>query len=212
VLAVARLFAHAPLAQTAIASAPALALVLSMVGLVFAILWKGRLRWIGVGLSLAVLVWPRSPPPVLWIAADAGNAALIDRGVGIAMKPNKRAFAVSAFLQHRGLAAPADPQAASATTFDCFRSYCLTRGVISPRLAVWFGAHDPTQYELVSLCAKTEFIALSVAMDEPEGCGATWLDRRAFDVGGALEVYREGAGYRLAWAALAQSRRPWGGF
>lgn len=211
VLAVAHVFAHAPLAQTAIASAPALALVLSMLGLVFAILWKGKLRWIGVCLSLAVLVWPRPPPPVLWIAADAGNAAVIERGVGIAMKPNKRAFAVGAFLQHRGLATPADPEAASAKTFDCFRSYCLTRTGVSPSLALWFGAHAPTQYELATLCQRTDFIALAVTMDEPQSCGATWLDRRAFEFGGALEIYRDGRGYRLSWAALAQVRRPWGG-
>jgi competence protein ComEC len=210
VLAVARFFARAPMAQTAIASAPALALVLSMGGLVFAILWRGRLRWIGVGLSLAVLVWPRSPSPVMWVAADSGNAAVIERGVGIAMKPNKRAFAVGAFLQHRGLAAPTDSEAASAKMFDCFRSYCLTRSGFSPRLALWFGAHAPTQNELTSLCQRIDFIALAVAVDELKSCNAIWFDRRAFDLGGALEIYRQGDGYRLAWAALKQRERPWG--
>ena len=39
-------------------------------------LWKGRLRWIGAPLALAVALWPKPMPPDAWIAADGATAAV----------------------------------------------------------------------------------------------------------------------------------------
>ena len=59
VVGLARTFAHAPGSGLAFSSAPLLALAISFLGIVFACLWRGRLRWLGVPLAAAVALWPR---------------------------------------------------------------------------------------------------------------------------------------------------------
>jgi competence protein ComEC len=41
----------------------------------FVCLWQGRLRWLGLPLAAAVLVWPRAPTPDVWIGDGGTNAA-----------------------------------------------------------------------------------------------------------------------------------------
>ncbi|MHB8530956.1 MAG: ComEC/Rec2 family competence protein, partial [Caulobacteraceae bacterium] len=53
------LFAAAPGSGLTMPSAPEAALIVSYAGIVFACLWRGRLRWIGVPMAAAVAVWPR---------------------------------------------------------------------------------------------------------------------------------------------------------
>ena len=68
-------FAALPAAMITIPSAPALALPVAFVGLLWICLWKGRLRWLGVPAALAVSLWPRPSMPDVWIAADGANGA-----------------------------------------------------------------------------------------------------------------------------------------
>jgi competence protein ComEC len=77
-----RFFANARGASFIFPSAPTIALAVSFVGIVFACLWCGRLRWIGVPMAAAVAVWPRPEAPVAWIAADGNDAAIVVAGQG----------------------------------------------------------------------------------------------------------------------------------
>ncbi len=79
-------FASAPGAAMTLASAPQVALAISYLGIVFACLWRGRLRWIGLPMAAAVALWPRPAPPAAWIAADGGDAAVVANGQMVAMK------------------------------------------------------------------------------------------------------------------------------
>ena len=64
---------QSPGAAMTLPIAPQVALAISYLGIVFACLWKGQLRWIGVPMAAAVAVWPRPSPPMAWIAADGND-------------------------------------------------------------------------------------------------------------------------------------------
>ena len=51
-------------------------MLIAFLGILFACLWKGHLRWIGVPLAASVLLWPRPPAPLGWIVSDADDAAI----------------------------------------------------------------------------------------------------------------------------------------
>jgi competence protein ComEC len=68
---IARGVASLPNATLVFQSAPPVALAVSFLGLLFACLWRGPLRWVGVPLACAVLWWPKPVPPQLWVAAEA---------------------------------------------------------------------------------------------------------------------------------------------
>ncbi|MGH6958021.1 MAG: ComEC/Rec2 family competence protein, partial [Caulobacteraceae bacterium] len=70
ILAIGHFFASAPGQSAGEASAPEIALALSYLGILFACLWRGPLRWTGLPLAAAVALWPRPPAPVAWIASD----------------------------------------------------------------------------------------------------------------------------------------------
>jgi competence protein ComEC len=69
-------FASAGGAQRVVASGPPFTLALAFVGLMLLCLWRGRLRWLGAPLALAVALWPRPAPPDAWIAPDGTTAAV----------------------------------------------------------------------------------------------------------------------------------------
>ena len=66
---------------------------IAALGLLWLCLWKGRLRLLGVPAALAVLLWPRPPAPVAWIASDGGAAAVAEHGQVILLRPDAKQFA-----------------------------------------------------------------------------------------------------------------------
>ncbi len=204
ILAVGHLFAHLPVAQMAVASAPDPALLVSFAGLLLAILWRGRLRWIGVALGLAVLVWPRPPPPLGWLGPDGTNAADVVRGQVVAMRPDRRQFAFESFAQHRGLAL-----AGPGDHFQCSRDMCVGPADSHPRLAAWFTRRRPSAQRLVELC-DSDILLLSAPVPVPGECRRPLLLRpETFRRFGAAEVLRQGRGWRLDWTAPHRGDRPW---
>jgi competence protein ComEC len=68
VISIGQFFSTAPGAAIAMSSAPTIALAISYLGIVFACLWRGKLRWLGVPMAAAVALWPRPTPPVAWMS------------------------------------------------------------------------------------------------------------------------------------------------
>ncbi len=205
-------FAMAPGAAISLSSAPEIALAVSYLGIVFACLWRGRLRWIGVPMSAAVAIWPRPAAPVAWIAADGDDAAVVVGGQEIAMKPAARSYATQLWAQRRGFTLPADPAAAQARVFDCDRKGCLPVGSARPALAASWMKKPPTGQRWDALCARADIVILRSAEAPPGPCnGALVLTRGDFERQGAAEVFASASGWRLVWSQPIRGRRPWTG-
>lgn len=212
VIAIGHLFSEAPGAAVTMASAPEIALSLSYLGIVFACLWQGRLRWIGVPLAFAVALWPRPPAPAGWMSADGGDAAIVRNGEAVAMKPTTRLYATGAWAQRRGLRLPAEPGAAMQALFDCDRSACAPHSFTRPAIAAWWTIRKPKPERLAGLCRNAEILILRAEVDDlPAPCARlTIFGKAAFARGGAAELYAApGGGWRAVWAQPLRGQRPW---
>ena len=210
IVALAHFFALAPGAAFTIPSAPTIALAVSYVGIVFACLWRGRLRWIGVPMAAAVALWPRPAPPVAWIAADGNDAAVVIHGQEIALKPDKRAYATGIWAQRRGFSLPVDATASQEAAFDCDRKHCAPINNIQPALAAWWSTRAPKPEQIDALCTGARIVVLRANVDSPPACAkALVLGPRDFAKGGAAEIFRDPKGWRVDWAQPIRGQRPW---
>ena len=160
VIALGRLFSTMPGASMTLSSAPEVALGVSYLGIVFACLWQGRLRWIGVPMSAAVALWPRPAPPVAWLAADGDDAAVVLGGQEITMKPGARQYATGVWAQRRGFSQPSDAAAAREGAFDCDRKGCLPVGPARPALAASWTRREPSADRWAAMCAAADIVIL----------------------------------------------------
>jgi competence protein ComEC len=214
VIALGRFFALAPGAAASLPSAPEIALAISYLGIVFACLWRGRLRLIGIPMAFAVALWPRPAPPVAWIAADGDDAAVVIDGALVTMKPGARQYATQLWAQRRGFALPADAEAAqqaAEAAFDCDRSGCAPLGGERPAIGAWWTRRRPHLDDLAALCAHADIFILRAAIDVPTECDKALVLRRGdFEAGGSAEVFADGDGrWRLSWSQPLRGRRPW---
>jgi len=206
-------FAVAPGAALTLPSAPQAALAISYLGIVFACLWKGRLRWIGVPMAAAVAVWPRPAPPVAWMAADGNDAAIVVARQEVPLKPGMRLYATQLWAQRRGFALAVDPLAAAAIQqrfFDCDRKGCSPLGSGRPALATWWSKRPPNEARSGRLCAAADILIFRAQAPPPAACrGAIVLTRADFAAGGAAEVFAAPGGWRIAWSQPLRGARPW---
>ena len=205
------IFSTAPGASITMASAPQIALAISYLGIVFACLWRGRLRWLGLPMAAAVAIWPRPAPPAAWIASDGGDAAVVTNGQMVALKPGTRAYATGLWAQRRNLIVPADPASAQRALFDCNRTACAPTPQAFPAIAAWWTRRVPKPERLAALCARADILILRATTPLPGAChDVLVLGRAAFDRGGAAEVFATpGGGWRLEWSQPIRGVRPW---
>jgi competence protein ComEC len=211
IVGLAHLFAHAPGAAFTMSSAPAPALAVSYLGVLYACLWKGRLRWVGLPLAAAVAVWPRPAPPVAWIAADGNDAAIVVRGQEIALKPGSRAYATQLWAQRNAFTLPDDPAGAQAARFDCDRKGCVPHTDVHPALAAWWSRRAPNAERLAALCRGSQILVIRARLDPAAPCGqARTLGPDDFARGGAAEVFSTpNQGWRIVWSQPIRGDRPW---
>ncbi|HEY5073027.1 MAG TPA: ComEC/Rec2 family competence protein [Caulobacteraceae bacterium] len=210
VVAIGHFFATAPGAAMAWSSAPEVALAVSYLGIIFACLWRGSLRWVGAPLAAAVALWPRPAPPVAWMAADGNDAAIVVGGQEVAMKPGLRLYATQLWAQRRGFALPADPVSAQRTHFDCDRKGCVPIGPARPAIAAWWGKRPPSIERYKALCGSAQIVIFRARFAPWSSCGsALVLTRADFARGGAAEIFRTPGGLRISWAQPVRGERPW---
>jgi len=198
-----------PGAQMVIASAPGAALPTAFLGIMLLCLWKGRLRWLGAPLAMAVLIWPRPEPPDVWIASDGAAVAVRQGRDAILLRPEARRFAADLWARRRGLAISADPERARDGLFACDRFAC--RPGTGADLAFWAGKKPPKRAVYDQLCAPGRLVILR---SDPHGRGcedAFLLTARDFAQGGSAELWRTPGGWRVRWANDLRGRRPWTG-
>lgn len=200
-------FAALPMAVWTVPSAPDIALPIAFLGVLFVCLWRGWLRWLGLPFALAVSLWPRPPSPDIWVAADGSAAAVHREAVAIPLRPRVKLFAADLWARRRGFVL-ADGDGGEGLS-RCDRHACVTIGVDSPRLALWWAKRRPSARELGALCQGREVVIVR-SKAARESCGARLiLDVDDFRRGGSAELYRTSSGWRIAWAQDVRGDRPW---
>jgi competence protein ComEC len=210
VVSLARTFALAPGSGLAIPSAPLIALVISFLGIVFACLWRGRLRWLGVPMAAAVALWPRGAPPLAWVASDGDDAAIVVSGQEVPLRPTMRLYATQLWAQRRGFALVADPTPLQQSLFDCDRKHCVPRSGTRPALGAWWTIRKPKPDDLDALCRASSILVTRAAIAPPPSCaGVLVLGAPDFARGGAAEIYAGRDGWRVLWSQPLRGARPW---
>ena len=206
---IAALAAAAPVSQVVVPSAPDWVLPASFLGLLFACLWRGPLRWLGVPVACAILWAPRPPTPDIWVSADGAAVAVRAGRDAILLRPDVKRFGAELWARRRGLT-PSETEAARDANFECDAWSCAATAKAPVRLAAAWNLRRPLKAgRLDQLCAGAEVVILRNDV-RPEACAAPLvLTGRDFATGGSAEIYREGQGWRVAWAQSSRGRRPW---
>ncbi len=206
-LTVGRWIAALPGAVVTIPSAPTAALPVAFLGVVFICLWRGPLRWAGLPLACAVLLWARAPTPDLWISEGVGAAAIVADGRAVLARGAAGSFAVDVWSRRRGVGvAPRHP-----ALWVCDRTSCLPVG--GGPLALSWARRAPSAARLAELCVAAEVVAVrAVVSSLPADCdGRLVLDGHDWSRGGAVELWRTPHGWRALRVADLRGDRPWSG-
>ncbi|MFN3778175.1 MAG: ComEC/Rec2 family competence protein [Brevundimonas aurantiaca] len=207
-LAIGTWTAGLPGAVRTVASAPDYVLPVAFLGVLFVCLWQGRLRWLGLPFAAAVLVWPRAPTPDVWIGDGGTNAAFHREGEAIVVRPGVREFATDLWSRRRGLALAGRPEAGWA----CDRASCRPELTGAGPVALWWGRRTPDMEQMDALCLAAPVVSVRAVVHAlPPSCdGRLVLDGADFARGGAVELWRSGAGgWRAVWTADVRGDRPW---
>ena len=206
-LAIGHWTAGLPGAVQTVASAPAAALPVAFLGILFICLWRGRLRWLGLPLAAAVLIWPRPAAPDLWIGDGGTNAAFNQAGEAVVVRPGVRQFAVDLWSRRRGLELMPRPEEGWA----CKRSFCAPEMDEAGPVALWWGKKAPTGEQLEAMCRSAEVVSSRAELASlPASCANRLvLDGVDYAHGGSVELWRDGMGWKAVWAADVRGQRPW---
>ena len=206
---IAAITAGAPAAQVVVASAPDWVLPVSFLGLLFACLWRGQLRWIGIPVACAVLWAPRPSLPDIWISADGAAVAVRAGKDAVLLRPDVKLFGAELWARRRGLT-PLATEADRDSRFACDAWSCAPLAAAPVKLAAAWNVRRPLKDgRLQALCASAEIVVLRNDF-RPETCGAGLvLAGLDFAQGGSAEIYRTGSGWRVVWAQSLRGRRPW---
>jgi competence protein ComEC len=207
---IAQLAADSPRAVWLVASAPAAALPVAFVGILWICLWRGRLRWLGVPLAFAVTLWPRPGAPLAWIAPDGAAAAIRIDDQAVLLRPTEKLFGAQLWANRRGLKIGEHGEAARDAHFDCGRTACRSTAVDAPRISMWWTVRKPKPADLELLCESADILVIKALVETPASCaGAIVLTPADFGRGGSVEVYPDKDGWRLQWAQPLRGERPW---
>ena len=196
-----------PGAVRTVASAPDYVLPIAFLGVLFVCLWRGRLRWLGLPLAAAVLIWPRAPTPDLWIG-DGGTNAAFHRGTdAVVVRPGVREFAADLWSRRRGLTMTDRPDEG----WVCGRFACAPLTADAGPVALWWGRRAPADDALSALCASSPVVSVrAIVASLPDACADTLvLDGADYAKGGAVELWRSGDGWRATWTTDVRGDRPW---
>jgi competence protein ComEC len=199
--------ADLPGAVRTVASAPDFVLPIAFLGVLFICLWKGRMRWLGLPLAAAVLIWPRAPTPDLWIGDGGTNAAFHQDGEAVVVRPGVREFAADLWSRRRGLTLTDRPDEG----WVCGRFACAPLSADAGPVALWWGRKAPGDAALAALCASAPVVSSRAVLNSlPAACDGTLvLDGADYRTGGAVELWRSGDGWRATWTAKVRGDRPW---
>ncbi|RRN63161.1 ComEC/Rec2 family competence protein [Caulobacter sp. 602-1] len=205
-VAIANGFADARGAQRIVASAPQQVLVVALLGLMILCLWRGRLRWIGAPLALAVALWPRPAAPDAWIASDGATVAVRSGDAAVLLRADAKRFGAELWARRRGLTP------ATWSLYACDKRICAPELGAPVRLSLAWSRKTPDAETLAGLCVRSEVVVIRAPAPArmPPLCADTvLLTAEDFARGGAAELYRRPDGWRIVWAQPLRGDRPW---
>lgn len=207
----AKVFAGWPNAVVIASSAPGVALAVTFGGLLFTCLWQGPLRWLGLPLFAAVMIWPRPETPALWIAPGGANVAVVAERTATPVRDRAQRFAFDLWARRRGLTEPADAKSQTETLYDCDRFSCAPLSRDGTRVALWWGRRAPKPDQAAALCRNADVVVLrsGEGPSSPACAGRLVIGERDFAWGRAAEVFKTPAGWRMVWAEPLSGQRPW---
>jgi competence protein ComEC len=202
-------FASAGGAQRVVASGPPFTLALAFVGLMLLCLWRGRLRWLGAPLALAVALWPRPAPPDVWIAPDGTTAAVRQGREAVLLRPDARRFGAELWGRRRGLIVP--DSAAPSPLYACDRRSCAPTAA---RPWPWpcRGARPrrtPTAWRRCAPRPRSSCCGAPRRSRRRPAATASCSTPTTSPAGGAAELYRRGGEWWIVWAQPLRGVRPW---
>jgi competence protein ComEC len=207
---VAHVAANAPYALISVASGPAWTLPVAFLGLLWLCLWKGRLRWLGLPLALAVNLAPKPPVPDVWVD-NAGAAVAVHSGAdAVLFRPDVKLFGAELWARRRGLN-PQTTEAPRDAEYDCDHWSCTPLATAHLKVASAWNVKRPLKEgRFAQMCGSSEVVILRNDF-RPESCGAPLVLTGAdFARGGSAELYRQPSGaWRVVWAQDQRGRRPW---
>jgi competence protein ComEC len=208
---IANSFAGVDGAQRVVASGPPFVLAIAFVGLMLLCLWRGRLRWIGAPLALAVALWPRATPPDVWIAPDGSTAAVRQGREAVLLRPDARRFGAELWGRRRGLIVPEG--ATPSPLYVCDKRSCAPTAGAPVALALSWSKTAPDAEGVAAMCAGAEIVVLrgASAFTPPACRDRIVLDADDFAKGGAAELYRRRGAWWIVWAQPLRGVRPWTG-
>ncbi|CAN5313756.1 ComEC/Rec2 family competence protein [soil metagenome] len=213
VAGVARLFAAAPRAVVWLPSASTAALAISFIGLLIICLWRGRLRWLGAPLFLAVWAWPRPPTPDLWIAPEGANVAIHDGRRAVALRPRAQKFGLTLWAHRRALTVIDDPDEATNASdafFDCGRDSCSPKPSAPVQVALWSRRIPADERQMADLCRSADVVVVRTGEPDSAACDRNLvLGEAQLARGGAAELWRTTGGWRVVWSEPLRGVRPW---
>ena len=210
-LAIGTWTAGLPGAVRTIASAPDYVLPIAFLGVLFCCLWRGPLRWLGLPFAAAVMLWPRSPAPDVWIGDGGTNAAWVQAGEATVMRTGVRQFAVDVWSRRRGVL----PVERAPEGWTCSRSSCAPDTPLAGPIAVWWGNQAPSLEQVDAMCRGAPLVSVRPIVPAlPSSCDARLvLDGTDYARGGAVELWRHttpsGLRWRAVWSADVRGDRPW---
>jgi competence protein ComEC len=162
---------------------------------------------LGLPFAAAVMLWPRDPTPDLWIGDGGTQAAWTQAGEAVVMRPGVRQFAVDVWSRRRGV----DPVERPVGGWVCSRSACAPAAPNARPLALWWGRTAPAMAEIDGLCRSATVVSIRATVGPlPASCqGRLVLDGTDHARGGAVELWRDGAGWRAVWTSGVRGDRPW---
>ncbi len=207
-LAIGEWTAGLPGAVKSVSSAPDFVLPIAFVGVLFMCLWTGRLRWAGLPMAAAVLIWPRPPAPDLWIGEEGTNAAYRIEGQAIVVRPGVRTYAADLWARRRGLT-PTERR----PDWTCTRFSCAPPADAAAPVALWWGRRAPDATQLEALCRSAPVVSVRATIPSlPPACSHRLvLDGVDLARGGAAELWRAPtpSGWKAVWTADVRGDRPW---
>jgi competence protein ComEC len=207
---VAHIAATAPYAQINVASGPNWSLPAAFLGLLWLCLWKGRLRWLGLPLALAVNLAPKPPIPDIWVDS-VGSAVAVHAGKdAILFRPDVKLFGAELWARRRGLV-PQETAAVRDASYDCDHWSCTPLATAHVKVgSAWNMKRPLKDGRFAQICGSSEVVILRNDR-APEACaGPLLLTGADFARGGSAELFRRGPGkWRIIWAQDARGRRPW---
>jgi competence protein ComEC len=207
---VAHIAAIAPYSQINVASGPDWSLPVAFLGLLWLCLWKGRLRWLGLPLALAVNLAPKPAIPDVW-ADGEGSAVAVHAGKdAILFRPDVKLFGAELWARRRGLV-PQETETVRDASYDCDTWSCTPLTTASVKVASAWNVKRPLKDgRFAQMCGSSEVVILRNPT-LPEACAAPLVLTGAdFARGGSAELFRDAPGkWRVVWTQDLRGRRPW---